>query len=57
MTSKPKRSHKKRKDNGWLYKKKVCLICEKPLTYIPVGQRWKIHNPQPHFCHEGCYAK
>lgn len=44
----------KKKEVTWMYKKKQCLICEKPLNYIPVGQRWKICNKQPVFYHESC---
>lgn len=37
---------------------KKCLICEKKMTYIPIGQQWKIHlienNCTPVFYHKGC---
>ena len=53
MTNNSKRSRKK-KEVTWMHKKKTCLICKKPLTYIPVGQRHKIWNISPVFYHESC---
>lgn len=35
-----------------------CLICEKEITYIPIGQRWKYdvirQGGKPVFYHERC---
>lgn len=37
---------------------KKCMICEKKMSYIPIGQQWKVHsiknNCTPVFYHEGC---
>ena len=40
--------------SNWANRKKECLICEKPLYYIPLGQRWKVNNISPVFYHEKC---
>jgi hypothetical protein len=32
----------------------VCLICEKPMSRVPVGQRFKLGAVTPHFWHTRC---
>lgn len=32
----------------------ICLICEKQMSRVPLGQRFKLDATRPHFWHDRC---